>query len=688
MKRRFVKLFAPFARVKRATNFAKRRFSFPKRRLAKRFAEKACKTSDLGDLSPQKGVSSASFGLKIASKVKLLSYFTFLILSFNTILAQKGNPIEQDPCAEELERSVKETFNKAFDAFSKGDYTKSVGILRGLNEDAPELASVPFLLGVIGVVTDRPTMIEKYFPQVLERCPEFEHPLLSYYMGVIEYSAEHYAKAASHFNRFLEQSEQTQTYEDLQNDAINYLNWCAFLFETTEKRFPFRPKKIENIASGKGEILPSITLDESLVFFFRKIVSIQKDDDSFYRKADFKQTQVLCVATKDTLGEYDTGFPIGETEYFSFPMSRVSLTSDNRTMYFSKPTKSDGETSFDIYCSENVDGVWSEPKLAKGGINSKTANEIAPCISPDGNTIYFSSNRTGGIGGYDIYVSRKDKDGLWSDAVNLGRRVNSPGDELNPYLHPDHHNLYFSSQGWKTIGGSDVFHIDLEDIKMKQPQNLGADLNSENDETELYLLSDGKTAYASVFDSASRTYNICTFPIPEKAWAEEVYLLSGKTDVLSEEDNSCRISLAATSRKTTVNYESHKQDGFFRAALLKGEDYFLKAEKEGYAYYSKILRSKDEVRHLAIELRPLASGESYPLYDVSFDEKGRLTKDAMFSLDVFIQFLKDNPRLRIEIFAPKNHAAKIREYITKSGIRQDRIGVCVTPCKQTGYRLQ
>ncbi len=614
--------------------------------------------------------------------------FTLVLLLLIVVagVSQKANPIASDLCAQDLDKEVIERFDKAFGEYNEGNYGKSTMMFRKLAEDEADFASPVFMLGIIGVVTDRPAMIEKYFPQVLKICPEFEHPLLFFYLGVIEYSNARYDKAIDYFGRFLELCEDKQ-YDKQQDEAINYIQWSEFLYETTQRRFPFTPEKIEPVSTKKDETFPCISLDGNRIYFIRKLEIKQKNDDSFYRQTEFIEKQTLCLAEKGEEGEFDLGFQLGDETDFAGLMGRVSITSDERFLFFAKTTTEGGQYSSDIYYCEKVEGRWSEAKPLGGQVNEPSSNELAPCVSPEGNSLYFSSNRKGGIGGYDIYVSRREKDGTWGEPSNLGKRVNSLGDEMNPFIHSDNHNLYFSSNGWKTIGESDLFHIDLEDIKMKKPRNLGADINTENNEEAIYLLADGKTAYASVFDSVEMNHDICLFSIPQEVWAESVKIVGGKSIISDFEDKSCRIWVNAMGERTSLCYESNPQNGDFALALLENEDYFIKTEKEGYAYNSQILRVQDSIGVLELTLLPIISGESYPLNGISFTEKGSLSEESHIVLDDFLEYLKENPRIRIELFAPENQAEKIVTYLRKSGIRRDRVSLSQTPEPTIGYRI-
>lgn len=619
---------------------------------------------------------------------KLKRAFVVVLLCFTALPAnsQKNDLLSYDPCSEFVSKSAKQDFSKAFSAYKKGYFSKSVSLLREIIDEQSDFASPFFLLGIIGVSADKPEMIEKYMPEVIRICPEYSHPLLHYYLGVIEYSNNNFSKAIPCFEKFFELNEQEQ-YEDLQTEAINYIQWCEFLFETTEKHFPFTPKKIDGISTKKDETCAFISHDQKQIYFIRKDMVKLESDESFYRKTEFKEMELLCRADENEEGEFDLGFSIDRYIKTDGPIGKVSLTTDNKKLYFAQAFKDGEKVGLDLFVCESIEDNWSEPKRLSEKVNSADANDVYPSVSPDGNTLYFASNRQGGYGGYDIYVSRKGKDGLWEEAVNMGKRINTPGDEINPFIHADNHSFYFSSDGWKTIGEKDLFYIDLDDIKMKQPINIGSDINTENDESNIGILLDGQTAYASVYDQLANNYDVSLFPIPENVYAESVGLVKGRVIVEDGNDKGCDIKLYAKKAKTSVTYSSNVYDGEFVLSLVENERYLMKIEKEGYAFSAGFIDVNDTVNPLVFTLRQLIGRETYELPNIVFDSSGELMEESLEILNEFVLYLKSN-RFRIEIFAPKNQAEYIAEYIIKSGVRKDRIAVSKQSSEKVGYRLQ
>ena len=137
-------------------------------------------------------------------------------------------------------------------------------------------------------------------------------------------------------------------------------------------------------------------------------------------------------------------------------------------------------------------------RKAKYNINT-SANESHACISDDGLTLYFTSNREGGYGGYDIYKSEIDSKGKWGPAVNLGPEINTIFDETTPFITEDGKTLYFSSKGHFNIGGFDIFSAKKNGDSWSKPENLGFPFNTTDDDIFFFPLKNGSIAYYSKY---------------------------------------------------------------------------------------------------------------------------------------------------------------------------------------------
>lgn len=175
----------------------------------------------------------------------------------------------------------------------------------------------------------------------------------------------------------------------------------------------------------------------------------------------------------------------------------ISLSPDGTQLFV---YRDDGNADGNIYLSTFKNNEWSTLEKLPEPINTK-AWETHACLSPDGRTLYFTSNRKGGFGGRDIYKCNKQADGTWGKAKNIGRKINTAGDEDSPFVVEDSSGttLYFSSNGHQSIGGFDVFYSKLAggEDSWENPENIGYPINTTDDDVFFVPTADRKYAYYS-----------------------------------------------------------------------------------------------------------------------------------------------------------------------------------------------
>ncbi len=173
--------------------------------------------------------------------------------------------------------------------------------------------------------------------------------------------------------------------------------------------------------------------------------------------------------------------------------SSCSLNSDGTQLFLYKTDNYDGS----IYSSDYVNGAWTPIKKLNKNINTKYYESHAS-ISADGKKLYFTTNRNGGQGNLDIYVSEKDATGDWGPAVNLGAAINTPYNEDTPFITSNDSLLYFSSEGHNSMGGYDIFRSQFIGAVWKAPTNLGFPINTTDDDKFYQPINNGLNAYYSM----------------------------------------------------------------------------------------------------------------------------------------------------------------------------------------------
>jgi hypothetical protein len=170
------------------------------------------------------------------------------------------------------------------------------------------------------------------------------------------------------------------------------------------------------------------------------------------------------------------------------------LSSDGKMLFFSMSDRFNS----DLYYSTFDGSKWSKAIKLNKNINTKSWESHA-FISEDGNSLVFASDRPGGHGGLDIYISKKDN-GDWGPAVNIGPEINTPFNEDRPFLINNGKTLFFASQDHNNIGGYDIFRSDMQPNGLwSSPQNLGYPLNTPDDNIFFMPVGNGKSGFISIY---------------------------------------------------------------------------------------------------------------------------------------------------------------------------------------------
>lgn len=244
------------------------------------------------------------------------------------------------------------------------------------------------------------------------------------------------------------------------------------------------------VNTANPEYVPVITPDNSQLYFTSRrpgSTAQLKDPDGKYFEDIYQSTRV----DGQWLDAVNIGQPINSETHDA----TVSISADGKMMVIYRTNEN--LTGGDLYITERKSGKWTVPKKLPPTINS-SYQEASATLSPDKNTLIFSSNRPGGYGGKDLYRVRRLPNGEWSQPKNLGPVINSPYDEDAPHLDLDGRTLYFASNGHSTIGGYDIFRTtQLGSETWLTPENLGYPVNTVDDDLYLSLDAGGRTGYFS-----------------------------------------------------------------------------------------------------------------------------------------------------------------------------------------------
>jgi tetratricopeptide (TPR) repeat protein len=255
------------------------------------------------------------------------------------------------------------------------------------------------------------------------------------------------------------------------------------------------------------EYSPVISIDESTLIF----TSRRSNTTGGTQEINGEWFEDIYISQKDSNDNWTAAKQIGSNINTPDHEASIGLSADGQKLFIYK-----GEEGGSIWMSELVGEEWSVPMKLGSDINTEYW-ETHAVISADERFLYFVSNRPGGYGGRDIWMCKKLPNGMWGLAQNLGPKINTPYDEDAPFIHPDGKQIFFSSNGHKTMGGFDIFFSELlEDGTWTEPTNLRHPINTTEDDIYYVTSADGKRAYLSSFrDGGKGEKDIYLVTIPE-----------------------------------------------------------------------------------------------------------------------------------------------------------------------------
>ncbi|NSW45736.1 MAG: PD40 domain-containing protein [Bacteroidales bacterium] len=345
---------------------------------------------------------------------------------------------------------------------------------------------------------------------------------------------------------------------------------------------------IENLGpvinSEYDEHSPTLTSDENTLIF----TSRRKGSTGGMKTDDGRYFEDIYVSKKVN-DHWEIPEKISPNINTDMHEASICVSADGQELYIYKDDFGIGN----IYASiKDSLGNWTKPVKLEPQISS-SANETHATISADKNILIFSSDRSGGYGGKDLYMSVRLPNGEWSYAKNLGNIINTPYDEEGPFLLPDGYTLYFSSKGHHTLGGYDLFYSELkEDGIWSEPKNLGYPINSTEDDVYYHLSADEKRAYFSSIRDDSYggkdiyVMNLLSLPERSAAVIKGKVFFEGK-DSIPVKDVLIKVIDNKTG-KLMGQYKPNKETGYYVMILKQNREYSIICENEQYEFEPKI----------------------------------------------------------------------------------------------------
>jgi len=452
-----------------------------------------------------------------------------------------------------------------------------------------------------------------------------------------------------------------------------------------------------NINSNLPELRPTISPDGKILFF------ICENHPANTKYNSVRNSQDIWYAEKDSLGRW------GEAIHMEYPLNTIhyntvfAISPDNNRILIRGAFKEGaylGKGVSTSYLKKN--GQWSEPdmlmvkdyyKYDRGGVSGAT-------MANDGRTLLFYMTPDKGSYLNDIYVSFLEDNGTWTEPKSIGKKINLSGyDEMTPFLAADGATLYFSSNRPGGLGDNDIWmtkRLDKTWQKWSDPVNLGSPINTPDWDAFFTLDAGGEYAYMSSSLKSYGESDIVRIKLLEREKPDPVILVTGNVYNKKTNEPLGASLIYETLPDGTVagNGESNPTDGAFKMVLPYDKNYLIRAQADHFFAISENFNLDSLVKagykeiHKDLYLVPIEIGAVVRLNNVYFDfDKWDLRPESFVELDRVIKMLNENPAVEIEMSAhtdsrgsdeynfilSDNRARSVMEYIISKGIATNRI---------------
>jgi len=580
----------------------------------------------------------------------------------------------------------------------------------------PNDASLNYKLGICYIRSSQAAKSLKYLQSSYDSNKEVA-PDIAYWLGVSYQQNYRFRKAKEYYSvyrRLMSKEKKTEQVEKVKKRIQECENGLVLL-RTPQKAI------IENLGpnvnSAYTDYGPVISADESVLIFTSRRPEttgggIDISDNGYYED---------IYSSENISGKWNKAANLGENLNTKLNDAAMGLSPDAQELFIFK-----GRNGGDINISKLKGDQWSKPSSLPSTINTPDW-ESAASLSYDGKTLYFvSDNKDKSLGGADIYLSKKQTDGSWGPAQNLGNVINTPEDELGVFILPDDRTIYFSSNGHKSMGGLDIFRSILQDNgKWSKPENVGYPINTPDNDLFFVVSASGKTAYYSTVreDSYGFTdiYKIKFLdPRRQILQTSEDNLLACLTVSTNESvvDSAIKLNtVRLTIVKGTIIDENSKQPleatieiidndknqvifttmsnsktGKYLVSLPSGKNYAIVVKKPGYMYFSENFNLPQATSYQEVvkdvPMSDVVVGAKTVLKNLFFDlGVSNIRPESSGELNRMIEFLKEYPTIRIEISGHTDNtgseafnnklstdrAKAIVDYLIQRGISSSRL---------------
>jgi OOP family OmpA-OmpF porin len=554
--------------------------------------------------------------------------------------------LAQMPLSTRSKKAI-EYYTQADNFRVRGQFSQAISLLNQAIQKDKNFVEAYYRLGIVYMSLKDFPQAAKNFEKGLSLTTDVRKQKVFWYdLGETYFSMGNYKPAEKMISQFLE----AEVANKLKIDRAKLLlRNIEFATENKNNASAYKLKRLSDTVNAfVMQYFPVLTADQQELIFTRRINGGPNDDED------------LVISKRDSRGGWTFPESLSENINSKFNEGTSTISADGRKLIFTSCVGRQGYGSCDLFESVRIGDEWTQPKNLGPAVNSSEW-ESQPSLSADGRTLYFVSDRRGGAGRRDIWMSFLNEKGEWTRARNVGKPINTEYDEISPFIHVNNRVLYFASNGLIGFGGYDIFFSERDTASAwTQPKNLGSPINSHEDQFSLFITADGKKGYYSHEESkdggftVSHIYEI-EIPEAQRIRYRSNYVKGVVRDKDTREPLVASIELINLETNETESLvSSDSVSGAYLIVLTQGAEYALYVNKKQYLFRSlnfNYSTGKDfEPIILDIDLEKATEGTTGVLQNIFFDvDKFDLKEKSITELRKILRFLKENPTLRVEI---------------------------------------
>ncbi|ACT91358.1 OmpA family protein [Dyadobacter fermentans] len=582
-----------------------------------------------------------------------------------------------------LSRTARQVYDKAQKAWQERKLPEATELFEKVLEMEPNSYDTHLRLAQVYELQRKPDLTRKHYHKAVALRPDAPQSAPAFqWIGRDHFNAQRYDSAQFYFEKALPLFPAKSSLGRLAEKSAAS---AKFAKQAVKNPLPIEKRSMGDTVNFLAtQYFPVMTADDETLIFTG--LTENRDENIYFTRR---------IKGDRSPDRWDVPEEISKSINTTNNEGTCTVSADGRTLVFTACNRPDGHGSCDLYISHKVGNEWSQPVNLGQEVNSREWDS-QPSLSADGHTLYFASDRKGGVGKRDIWMTQLNDKKQWTAPKNLGPTINTTDDENAPFIHANNRTLFYSSNGLPGMGGFDIFITQKIDTTWAPPANIGYPINTVSDQVGLFIASNGENAYYTDdnTEKGGGRSLLYTFRVPESLQKTITPTRYAKGKVFDKKTGTVLasdIDLFDLKTQTKVgSFNSDSQNGSFLAVLNSGGEYAFYVSKPGYLFKSLSFTVNNEQSfiNLEIPLEAIEKDRAEVLNNIFFKTGEYILDDkSKVELDKMSDFLHKNKTIKIEISGhtddvgsdtenmalSQRRAQSVQYYLQQSGIAADRI---------------